>query len=256
MLEAQEPFTRLFNQGMVKRFGQVMSKSAGNGVSIDELAMAQGSDAGRVYEMFIGPPEEDVEWTDAGINGVSRFLHRVWRLAVEPASIVVEGGGADEKLLARKVAQTVKNVTEDFDGFRFNTAVAYLMELANTMQDYLQRGGQQNEVWMSAVETLVKLLNPMAPHVSEEMWERLGHEGLLADEAWPDYDPAVAAEPEVTLVVQVGGKLRDRLTMPAGISQEKALQAALGSAKVRAALDGGKPSKVIYVPDKLINLVL
>ncbi len=255
MLDAQEPFTRLFNQGMVKRFGQVMSKSAGNGVSIDELAMAQGSDAGRVYEMFIGPPEEDVEWTDAGINGVSRFLHRVWRLAAEPTSIVVEGGGADEKVLARKVAQTIKNVTDDFDGFRFNTAVAYLMELANAMQDYLQRGGQQNEGWNSAVETLVKLLNPMAPHVCEEMWERLGHEGLLADESWPVYDAAVAAEPEVTLVVQVGGKLRDRLTMPAGLSQEKALQAALGSAKVRAALDGGQPSKVIYVPDKLINLV-
>ncbi len=255
MLDAQEPFARLFNQGMVKRFGQVMSKSAGNGVSIDELAMAQGSDAGRVYEMFIGPPEEDVEWTDAGINGVSRFLHRVWRLAAEPSSIVVEGGGAEEKVLARKVAQTIKNVTDDFDGFRFNTAVAYLMELANAMQDYLQRGGQQNEGWNSAVETLVKLLNPMAPHVSEEMWERLGHERLLAYEAWPEYDAAIAAEPEVTLVVQVGGKLRDRLTMPAGISQEKALQAALGSAKVRAALDGGQPSKVIYVPDRLINLV-
>ena len=123
------------------------------------------------------------------------------------------------------------------------------------MQDYLQRGGQRNEGWNSAVDTLVKLLNPMAPHVSEEMWERLGHEGLLADESWPVYDAAIAAEPEVTLVVQVGGKLRDRLTMPAGISQEKALQAALGSAKVRAALDGGQPSKVIYVPDKLINLV-
>jgi leucyl-tRNA synthetase len=256
MLEVQEPFTRLFNQGMVKRFGQVMSKSAGNGVSIDDLALAQGSDAGRVYEMFIGPPEEDVEWTDAGINGVSRFLHRVWRLAVEPSSIVVEGGGADEKVLARKVAQTIKNVTDDFDGFRFNTAVAYLMELANAMQDYLQRGGQQNDLWNAAVETLVKLLNPMAPHVAEEMWERLGHEGLLADESWPAYDAAVAAEPEVTLVVQVDGKLRDRLTMPAGVSEEKALQAAMGSSKVRAALDGGKPAKVVYVKDKLINLVL
>ncbi|TME92889.1 MAG: leucine--tRNA ligase [Chloroflexi bacterium] len=255
MLEAEEPFTRLFNQGMVKRFGQVMSKSAGNGVSIDELAMAQGSDAGRVYEMFIGPPEEDVEWTDAGINGVSRFLQRVWRLAIEPGSIVVEGGGADATVLARKVAQTVGDVTDDYDGLRFNTAVAYLMELANTMQDYLQRGGAQGDGWMAAVETLIKLLNPLAPHVCEEMWERLGREGMLADAAWPVYDAAAAAEPEVTLVVQVAGKLRDRIALPAGISEDKALKAALGSTKVMAALNGGKPSKVIYVQDRLINLV-
>jgi leucyl-tRNA synthetase len=255
LLDASEPFTRLFNQGMVKRCGQVMSKSAGNGVSSDELAAEQGSDAGRVYEMFIGPPEEDVEWTDAGLNGVSRFLQRVWRLAVEPSSIVVERGGADGKLLARRVAKTVKRVTDDYDELRFNTAVAYLMELANAMQDYLQRGGAPDTAWNEAVHTLVKLLNPLAPHVCEEMWERLGGQGMLADASWPAYDAAIAAEPEVTLVVQVAGKLRDRLTVPAGISEEKALQAALGSLRVRAALDGAKPSIVIYVQDRLINLV-
>ena len=255
MLQATEPFTRLFNQGMVKRFGQVMSKSAGNGVSIDELAASQGFDAGRVYEMFIGPPEEDVEWNDAGVNGVARFLQRVWRLAIEPTSIVVEGGGADGKLLARKVAQTVKKVTNDYDDLRFNTAVAYLMELANAMQGHLQRGGPQDSAWSAAVKTLVKLLNPLAPHLCEEMWEKLGGQGLLADATWPEYDAAAAAEPEVTLVVQVGGKLRDRLTVPAGISENSALKAALGSPRVKAALDGGKPSKVIFVPDRLINLV-
>jgi leucyl-tRNA synthetase len=127
LIKVTEPFTRLFNQGMVKRFGQVMSKSAGNGVSPDELVAKQGADAGRVYEMFIGPPEEDVEWTDAGLNGVARFLQRVWRLVIEPSSIVVEGGGADGRVLARKVAQSVKKVTDDYDGLRFNTAVAYLM---------------------------------------------------------------------------------------------------------------------------------
>ena len=246
---------RLFNQGMVKRFGRVMAKSAGNGVSIAELSSEQGADAGRVYEMFIGPPEEDVEWTDAGLNGVARFLQRVWRLVIEPTSIVIEGSGADGRVLARKVAQTVKKVTDDYDGLRFNTAVAYLMELANAMQDYLQHAGARDAGWDSAVQTLVKLLNPMAPHVSEEMWERLGGPGMLADAGWPEFDVEAAAEPEVTLVVQVAGKLRDRLTLPAGISEEKALQAALSSPRVRAALDGGKPSKVIYVPDRLINLV-
>jgi leucyl-tRNA synthetase len=255
MLDVTEPFTRLFNQGMVKRFGQVMSKSAGNGVSPDELVAEQGADAGRIYEMFIGPPEEDVEWNDAGLNGVVRFLQRVWRLVLEAESIQVEGSGGDAVALRRKVAQTVKKVTDHYDELRFNTAVAALMELSNEMQDYVAAGGSRDPGWDSAVRTLVKLLNPLAPHISEEMWQRLGEPGLLADATWPDYDPAAAEVPEVTLVVQVAGKLRDRLTVPAGISQDEALAAALASERVKAALNGGHPSKVVYVPDRLINLV-
>jgi leucyl-tRNA synthetase len=255
MLEVSEPFMRLFNQGMVKRFGQVMSKSAGNGVSPDELVAEQGADAGRIYEMFIGPPEEDVEWTDAGLNGVSRFLQRVWRLVLEPTTIVVEGSNADAGVLRRKVAQTVGKVTEHFDELRFNTAVAALMELANTMQDYLQRGGARDAEWDSVARTLVKLLNPLAPHIAEEMWEKLGERGMVADAPWPVFDAGAAAEPEVTLVVQVGGKLRDRLSVDAGLSEVVALEAAMSSDKVRAALNGRGPSKVVYVQDRLINLV-
>src|SRR3989449_6852350 len=261
MLDVSEPFVRLFNQGMVKRFGQVMSKSAGNGVSPDELVDKQGADAGRIYEMFIGPPEEDVEWNDAGVNGVVKFLHRVWRLVLEAESIVLTGpsAAADPDLLRRKVAQTVKNVTDDYDDLRFNTAVAYLMELANALQDYLQSGGARDEGWDAAVRTLVKLLNPIGPHISEEMWERLGEggpeRGLLADASWPEFDAAAAAEPQVTLVVQVAGKVRDRLAVASGLSKEQALAAALASHPGRGALDGSKPSKVIYVPNKLINLV-
>jgi leucyl-tRNA synthetase len=255
MIDAVEPFTKLFNQGMVKRFGQVMSKSAGNGVSPDELVAQQGADAGRIYEMFIGPPEEDVEWTDTGLNGVVRFLQRVWRLVLEPDSIVIEGTDADAILLKRKVAQTVKKVTDHYDELRFNTAVAALMELANTMQEYLQKAGSRDAAWDSSVRVLVKLLNPLAPHVCEEMWERLGEGGMLADVLWPEFDAAAAAVPEVTLVVQVAGKVRDRLTIPVGTSEEKALEAALASDRVRAAFDGRRPSKVVYVPDRLINLV-
>jgi leucyl-tRNA synthetase len=255
LLEVSEPFMRLFNQGMVKRFGQVMSKSAGNGVSPDELVAEQGADAGRIYEMFIGPPEEDVEWTDAGLNGVSRFLYRVWRLVLEPESIVVEGSGADLEVLRRKVAQTVGKVTEHFDELRFNTAVAALMELANTMQDYLKGGGARSAEWDSVVRTLVKLLNPLAPHIAEEMWERLGEREMLAEASWPVFDAAAAAEPKVTLVVQVGGKLRDRLNLDAGVPEAAVLEAAMKSEKVRAALNGRGPSKVIYVQDRLINLV-
>jgi len=259
LVEPIEPFMRLFNQGMVKRFGQVMSKSLGNGVSIDELAGAQGADAGRVYEMFIGPPEEDVEWSDAGLQGVVKFLQRVWRLVLEPESIASEPGAlgapVDAVGLRRKLAQTVGKVTDHYDELRFNTAVAFLMELANAMQDYLRGGGARDAAWDSSVRTLVKLLNPLAPHIGEEMWERLGEKGLLADASWPSFDAAAAVEPKVTLVVQVGGKLRDRLEVDAGLSEDAAVKAALASEKVRAALDGRGPSKVIYVPDRLINLV-
>jgi leucyl-tRNA synthetase len=259
LLETTEPFTRLFNQGMVKRFGQVMSKSLGNGVSIDELATAQGADAGRLYEMFIGPPEEDVEWNDSGLNGVGKFLQRVWRLVLETESIADEGGGTATKVdataLRRKVAQTVSKVTEHFDELRFNTAVAFLMELTNVMQDYVMGGGARDAEWDATVRTLLKLLNPLAPHVCEEMWERLGEKGMLADAQWPSFDPAAAAESKVTLVVQVGGKLRDRLVVDTGISEAQALDAAMKSDKVRAALDGRGPSKVVYVQDRLINLV-
>jgi leucyl-tRNA synthetase len=259
MVEASEPFMRLFNQGMVKRFGQVMSKSLGNGVSIDELAGAQGADAGRIYEMFIGPPEEDVEWSDAGLNGVVKFLQRVWRLVLEPESIAAESGAlgaqVDAVALRRKVAQTVGKVTEHYDELRFNTAVAFLMELANAMQDYLRGGGARDAEWDQAVHALIKLLNPLAPHMGEEMWERLGEKGLLADASWPVFDPSAAAEPKVVLVVQVGGKLRDRLEVDAGLSEDDAVKAALASDKVSAALNGHGPSKVIYVQDRLINLV-
>ena len=259
MLDAIEPFTRLFNQGMVKRFGQVMSKSAGNGVTIAQLSAEQGADAGRVYEMFIGPPEEDVEWNEAGLNGVVKFLQRVWRLVLEPESIVSEGGASsavvDAAVLRRRVAQTIGRVTEHYDELRFNTAVAFLMELANAMQDYLRRRGPRDAVWDDAVRTLVKLLNPLAPHICEEMWQRLGESGLLADAPWPVFDAALATEPKVVLVVQVGGKLRDRIDVDAGLTEEQALKVALASEKVRAALDGRGPSKVVYVQDRLINLV-
>ena len=261
MVDAVEPFMRLFNQGMVKRYGQVMAKSAGNGVSIAQLTSEQGADAGRVYEMFIGPPEEDVEWNESGLNGVVKFLQRVWRLVLEPQSIVAEGaiekGGAavDAALLRRRVAQTVIKVTEHYDELRFNTAVAFLMELANAMQDYLRGGGALDAEWDRSVRALLMLLNPLAPHITEEMWERRGEEGLLADARWPELDRDAAAEPKVTLVVQVAGKLRDRLEVDTGLSEEQALSAALASEKVRVALNGRGPSRSIYVQDRLINLV-
>ncbi|HXM57192.1 MAG TPA: class I tRNA ligase family protein, partial [Candidatus Dormibacteraeota bacterium] len=150
----------------------------------------------------------------------------------------------------------VRRVTDDYEGFRFNTAVSALMELTNAAQDYLAAGGERDERWTEVTRTLVLLLNPIAPHLAEELWERIGTGGLAADAAWPVYDPALAAEPEVTLVVQVGGKVRERLTVPAGTSEADALAHALRSEKVRAALGHDRaPRKVVYVQDRLINLV-
>jgi leucyl-tRNA synthetase len=257
MAEAIEPFTRLFTQGMVTRGGQAMSKSLGNGVAPDDLVAREGADAGRIYEMFIGPPDEDAEWTDEAVAGPVRFLQRVWRLAMDPDTVAVTGSGATNVELRRRVHQTVRRVTDDYQGFRFNTAVAALMELSNAMQDHLACGGERGAAWDEAVSVLVRLLNPMAPHVAEELWERLGGEGLCADAAWPEYDAAAAAEQEVTLVVQVAGRVRDRLRVPAGLDKAAAVERALASEAARRALggDGALPGRVVYVPDKLINLV-
>jgi leucyl-tRNA synthetase len=256
MVEPIEPVMRLFNQGMVQRFGSAMSKSRGNGVSPEELVSKQGADAGRVYEMFIGPPEQDVEWTDSGLQGVVKFLQRVWRLALQPESIAVTGSGADPALLRRRLHQAIQKVTSDYEDFRFNTAVARLMELTNTLQDHLAAGGRRGDEWDEAVGTLVLLLNPMAPHIAEELWQELGGSGLVADAAWPEFDAAAAAEPEIQLVVQVGGVKRDVITAAAGIGQADALALAMDSEKVQRALGGRQPSKVIYVANRgLINLV-
>jgi leucyl-tRNA synthetase len=258
MVAAVEPFTRLFTQGMVTRGGQAMSKSLGNGVAPDDLVAREGADAGRIYEMFIGPPDEDAEWTDEAVAGPVRFLQRVWRMVLDPESVpAATGAGPTPAELRRAVHQTVRRVTDDYEHFRFNTAVAALMELANVMQDYVAGGAALGAEWDEAVSVLVRLLNPMAPHMAEELWERVGDGGLCADAAWPAYDAAAAAEEEVTLVVQVGGKVRDRLRVPAGLDEAAATERALASETARRALgdDGRRPRRVIYVPDKLINLV-
>jgi leucyl-tRNA synthetase len=232
-----------------------MAKSKGNGVAPDDLVARDGADAARIYEMFIGPPDEDVEWSDAAIAGPVRFLQHVWRLVEAPDSFQVTGSDASPDVLRRRAHQAIRKVTEDYEEFHFNTAVAALMELANALQAHLAGGGHRDGEWDAALRTLVLLLNPMAPHVGEELWSRIGGKGLAADAAWPQFDPAAAAEPEVTLVIQVAGKVRDRATVPIGTTEAAAREIALRSEKVRSALNGHAPSKVVYVPDRLINLV-
>ncbi|MGH7921497.1 MAG: leucine--tRNA ligase [Candidatus Dormibacteraceae bacterium] len=259
MVTAEEPFARLFTQGMVLRFGEAMSKSKGNGVSPEQLVEGQGADAGRVYEMFIGPPENDVEWSDDGIVGPVRFLQKVWRLVLDPESFAGVGAparGVDGESLRRKLHQTIGKVTSDFEGFHFNTGVSALMELGNSMQAYLAGGGEVSApAWLEARRCLILLLNPLAPHLAEELWERTGECGLCIDAAWPRFDETVAREPEVTLVIQVGGRVRDRLRVPAGLGEEGALELALASAAVRRTLGERSPVRVVFVKDRLLNLV-
>jgi leucyl-tRNA synthetase len=242
---------------MVLRQGSAMSKSKGNGISPQQLVSRQGADAGRVYEMFIGPPEQDVEWQDDGLQGCFRFLQRVWRLVLEPESLLGSGGGdaPDIDAVRRKTHQTARKVTEDYDGFRFNTAVSALMELANTLQDYVAGGGDRSSAYQESVGTMLKLLHPLAPHITEELWERTGGAGLMADQPWPEWSDEAAEEPEVTLVVQVNGKVRERLRVAAGLTEDQAVSAALDSERIRQALNGGRPKKIVYVPDRILSFV-
>jgi leucyl-tRNA synthetase len=256
MVSVDEPFAALFSQGMIQRNGAVMSKSKGNGVTPDQLVERYGADTARVYELFIGPPELDAEWNDRGVDGVARFLNRVWRLVVgEEDEIVASANQVSGEDLTRKLHETINRVTRDVDGFRFNTGVSALMELANLMQDYLQGGGRRDQAWEATALGMTRMLGPFAPHLAEELWQRQGGEGLLVFQPWPELDEALLRRPQVTIVVQVDGRLRDRVEMPAGADQPGAQVRALQSANVQRALDGRRVARAVYVPDRLINLV-
>jgi leucyl-tRNA synthetase len=256
MVSVDEPFAALFTQGMIQRNGAVMSKSKGNGVVPDDIVQHYGADTGRVYEMFLGPPDQDAEWNDRGVDGVARFLHRVWRLVVgEEDEIIAGTAPVSVEDLSRKRHETIEKVTRDVETFHFNTAMSALMELANAMQDYLQAGGQRNETWDSVCRDMTRLLGPFAPHLAEELWERLGGEGLVVFQPWPEVDAALLRRPQVTVVVQVDGRLRDRIEMPSGSDEADAQQRALQSTNVQRALGGRPVRRAVYVRDRLINLV-
>jgi leucyl-tRNA synthetase len=256
MVSVDEPFAALFTQGMIHRNGFVMAKSKGNGITPDDIVERYGADTGRVYELFIGPPDQDAEWNDRGVDGVARFLNRVWRLIVgEEDEAIADASRVSEQDLTRKLHETINRVTRDVDSFRFNTAVSALMELANLMQDYLQGGGRREEAWEAAALGMTRMLGPFAPHLAEEVWQRLGGEGLVAFQPWPELDESLLRRPQVTIVVQVDGRLRDRVEMPTGAEHADAQARALESPKVQRALDGRRLARAVYVPDRLINLV-
>jgi len=227
-----------------------MSKSRGNVVNPDEIVRLYGADSLRLYEMFMGPLEETKPWSTQGVEGVHRFLSRLWRLYVdeETGALRVQDADPDRDQL-RLLHETIRKVTEDTERMRFNTAIAQMMIFVNEALRW--------PVFPRAVaEPFVLLISPYAPHIAEELWERLGHPESLAYAPWPQYDPALLERTTVTVVVQVNGRLRAQVELPAGSPQEHVQARALEDPNVRRHIDGRSIRRVIFVPDRLLNLVV
>jgi leucyl-tRNA synthetase len=256
-----EPFQRLVNQGIILgEDNQKMSKSRGNIVNPDDVIDQHGADAFRCYEMFMGPLEQMKPWSTHGVEGVARFLARVWRLLMTENQAgewelskkikAIDGTKSQEKLLHA----TIKKVTEDIESFSFNTAISQMMIFVNAFTNV-------DAIPLSAMRTFLSLLNPFAPHISSELWERLNGEfggapGNITEQSWPGYDQALLIEDEVEIVIQINGKLRDRIKMPIVSSDEELKTAALSNPKVQDRIAGKAVRKVIVVPKKLVNIVV
>jgi leucyl-tRNA synthetase len=254
--ELREPFTKLFTQGMIRLDGDKMSKSKGNLVAPEEILDREGADALRLAHLFVGPPQDDVDWEGVQIEGTSRFLSRLWRLATGEAGTapVAREVTAADLAVERATHRLVARITDEFERWSYNTAVAGCMEHLNVLYRYAQaEEPPRDETLAMALDTLLLVLAPMAPHVTAELWERRrgGHIHL---ESWPEADPAMLVEDTVTLVVQVQGKVRDRIEVPADIDAAGAEALALASPKVATHLDG-PPRKVIARPPRLVNIV-
>ncbi|MEK6814797.1 MAG: leucine--tRNA ligase [Nitrospirota bacterium] len=272
LVSAGEPFESLLTQGMVIKDGAKMSKSKGNVVDPDALIEKYGADTARLFSLFAAPPEKDLDWNDRGVEGAHRFLGRLWRLVSENREWMLKDAGrrpagdetGDARKLRRSTHAAIKKVTEDFDrGFQLNTAIAALMEHINVLTRFAADSslgpGSATDVRLSfveGVETLVVLLSPFAPHISEEVWAELGHATLAAMEPWPAADPGLVRAEDVEIVVQVNGKLRSRLTFPAGTPEASLREAALADPKIRPQIGGRPIRKVIVVPDRLVNVVV
>jgi len=268
LINNNEPIEHLFTQGMVIKDGAKMSKSRGNIVSPDEMVARYGADAARLYSLFAAPPDRDLDWQDAGIEGIQRFLGRVYRFVVRNANPDHPDWGkpvpADlppqARAIQRKLHQTIKRVSDDFQGrWHFNTCISAIMELVNVLygsEEEIARNAVPMPFLTEAQHDLVLLMAPFAPYLAHELWELLGEEGSLLKAPWPRYDAALAKEDQLEIPVQINGKLRSRIVVPADASEEFVVECALADEKVKAVI-GGKPVvNKIYVPEKLLNIVL
>jgi leucyl-tRNA synthetase len=250
LLGFREPFAKFFGNGWVQLGGSKMSKSKGNVLSPDDLIDTYGADSLRLYIMFIGPADQDMEWTETGIEGMSRFVRRLWRTVGEVAERASAGEPGNGPL-ARKAHETIARVTDDIGRRQsFNTAISAVMELLNELAP---RPDDPDARF--AAETAVSLIQPYAPHLAEELWSILGRERLW-EEAWPVHDPALLVRDTFELVVQVNGRVRDRFDVPADLPEDELVERAKASPKVQAFVDGKAVRKAIVVPRKLVNLVL
>jgi leucyl-tRNA synthetase len=263
LVHLEEPFERLFNQGMITRLNpasgkiEKMSKSRGNTVSPDELIARFGADTVRLSTLFIGPPEKESEWSEEGVAGAYRYLNRVHELCARVESLSAGGAaGHGDGPLARLTHQTIRRVTADAAEFHFHTAVAALMEFQRGIGEALEAGVETPSTIRFATRTLLQLLHPIAPHLTEEWWQRLGERGFVVESAWPSFDPVLATPADVTLVVQVNGKVRGRLALARGASESEAMAQVRADERIRPWVDGKEITRTVFVPDRLLNLVV
>jgi len=263
-----EPFSELFTQGMIYKDGAKMSKSKGNVVTPNEINSRYGADTGRVFILFVGPPDQDAEWSDQGVEGAHRFLKRTWRLVSEntdkfnigwPANLDAEFD-EDQRAIRRKVHQTIQSVTTDIEEMGLNTTVSALMELSNELLPFarqIQPGDHAScAVLSEGLQNLLLLLSPLAPHIADELWQRLGLPATTYQQPWPQADEQVATAEQITIAVQVNGKLRGTIEVPAGTDMEQIQELALQADSVQKHIQGKQIKRIIPVPNKLINIVV
>jgi leucyl-tRNA synthetase len=257
LIEFDEPFSQLLNQGMLLSAvdGRKMSKSGGNVVTPDEVVARHGTDALRAYVLFLGPFEAEVTWDDTGIKGVTRFLDRYWRVAsLQVASMRV--ASSTHHTFERARHKFIQRITQEMEQFRFNTAVAGYMEYLNYLIE-MQDEAIPADQWRQAIETLTLLLAPICPFITEEVWQTvLGHSESVHQQAWPNYDPALAADEVVTIIIQVNGKVRDRVEVDADVSEDVLRETAVSSTAVQRFINGKSIQKIVVVQNKLVNIVV
>jgi leucyl-tRNA synthetase len=264
LIKNSEPIERLFTQGMVIRNGAKMSKSKGNVVSPDDMVERYGADSTRMYALFAAPPDRDLDWQENGVEGVSRFLAKVYRLVTRYAALPhaksSKGSSPIARDLERKLHQTIRRVSTDFEGrWHFNTSIAAIMELVNAItaaDAQIVSGAVPVQQTAHTMRALVLMLAPFAPYVAAELWEILGEKSQLLRESWPTFDAELAREEEVEVPVQINGKNRSRIVIPAGLPEAEVRDRATSDEKIRALMDGKQAIKVIVVPDKLVNIVV
>lgn len=262
-----EPFENLLTQGMVLKEGAKMSKSKGNVVSPEDIMKEYGADTARLFILFAAPPERDLEWSDQGVEGSYRFLNRVWRLVVDLQDVYgaqdTKNGyelSAEDKELRYNIHNTIKRITTDIDErFNFNTAISAIMELVNAIYHYKEKVDKEDyskEILVEALDTLIVVLAPFAPHITEELWDMTGHKGSVHDQGWPKYDEAALIKDEIEIAVQINGKVRDRLNVSTDATKEEIEEAVFSLEKVSKAIEGKTVVKTIVIPKRLVNIVV